>query len=49
MILAILIILFIACLGLAVFTDWSENLFFRATGLFFAICCWKAFESIMGG
>ncbi len=45
----VLFVLAVGCLGLAVFTDWSEEPWIRATGLFFAICCWKAFESIIGG
>ena len=49
MILGIMVTLFIACLGLVMFTDWSENPLVRAFGLFFAVCCWKIIENIMGG
>lgn len=49
MMFAVILLAIIACLGLTIFTDWSENPLVRATGLFFAVCCWKVVESIMGG
>lgn len=37
MMFTVILLVIIACLGLTVFTDWSEHPLIRASGLFFAV------------